>query len=562
MRASRKDWDQKRFTRNLLYVYMGVLALYGCKALYDGIWLRLSLISLVLGICLFALSSLRRSPRLAGEILLFAGFTGINLAIYTNGGLASFATLILLVVPLFAFPISTKRSSYFWFAMTLLTYCVYYVLSLMGYTPANLTVHDQRANHAFFGIMAVAIPLYFIAMKFMNIVDNYARKIKSQLRELKDEAFKRHNAEVVAQKASEAKSFFLANMSHEIRTPLNGIVGIVDLLNDVPMEDKYKQYIRTLNEASHLLLNQVNDILDFSKIESGEFQLLKTTFSIKHCLTGLASLFKLSAEEKGLAFHLQLPDNLPDAVYSDEKCVRQIISNIVSNAVKYTEQGHIRLFVDYENEQLTFCCEDTGLGISEDTLARLFTPFTQDYTEQKQFIQGTGLGLSITHSLCQLLDGSIDVESEEGKGACFRVTLPMPARASLETQFQAQHNITEFVVWVAEDNPVNQMVINGLLKKIGCPHEVYDDGEQLLAALSQAPNMPDVILSDIQMPNMNGYELIQALRTQEKWQTLHVVALTANATSEEQQRAIESGFNGFLTKPIERGKLLEYLSKI
>lgn len=562
MAKPRSIWDRKRFLRNLIFIFIALLAWYFVKSIIDGIPLRTVMVIILLTMVISAYALLQRHTHLAGHLVTITGFVGLNSAVFTSGGLLSYAILSILIIPIFALPISGRKAAHTWLAISFLTYSLYYVAWLNDIEIPNLSEGDNRAHHAFFGVLVLLFGIYSLALAFMATNEHYARKIKSQVRELKEEAFKRHHAEQAAYRASEAKSFFLANMSHEIRTPLNGIVGIVDLLNDAPVDAKYKQYIQTLNEASHLLLEQVNDILDFSKIESGEFKLLETSFSIKACLSGLASLFKLSAEDKGLNFTMEVSDNLPEAVYSDEKCVRQVISNIVSNAIKYTTEGSVHLKADYQHDTLLFVCKDTGLGISDEALEHLFTPFTQDYSEQNQFIQGTGLGLSITHSLCDMLEGSISVESKLKEGSCFTIRIPMPARESLETQFQSQHDVTEFNVLVAEDNPVNQLVIKGLLKKIGCPHKVYDDGQKALAAIADMPTLPDVILSDIQMPNMNGYEFIKAIRSDESLQHLHVVALTANATAEEQNRAIESGFNGFLTKPIERGKLLEYLSRI
>ena len=562
MTTPRSIWDRKRFLRNLIFIFLALLAWYLVKSIVDEIPLRIVINIMLLAMVISAYFLLQRHTNTAGHIVIFTGFLGLNSAIYTSGGLLSYAILSLLIIPVFALPISGRKTAHVWLAISFITYCIYYMAWTSGLEIPNLSTGENQANHAFFGIIALLIGIYSLSVAFMNTNEHYAMKIKSQVRELKEEAFKRHHAEQAAYRASEAKSFFLANMSHEIRTPLNGIVGIVDLLNDAPMDEQYKKYIRTLNEASHLLLEQVNDILDFSKIESGEFKLLETSFSIQACLKGLASLFKLSAEEKGLNFTMTISPDLPDAVFSDEKCVRQVISNIVSNAIKYTQEGSVTLEAQYKDETLVFYCRDTGLGISEEAQDNLFTPFTQDYSEQNQFIQGTGLGLSITHSLCEMLEGSIDVESKINKGSCFIIRIPMPPRESLETQFKTQHNVQEFNVLVAEDNPVNQLVIKGLLKKIGCPHMVYEDGKKALQALIDMPTLPDVILSDIQMPNMNGYELIKAIRADERFQHLHVVALTANATAEEQNRSVEAGFNGFLTKPIERGKLLDYLANI
>ena len=560
MQDTNDIWDQKRFIRNIIVVFSVIILWFFTNAIIDDIQFRIVMCLIISTLLLLSAITLKHSVRITGELLLLSGFLSINSEIYTNGGLTSYATVVLLVIPVFALPVAGKRSAFFWLAMSFISYLGFLFAHENGFEMTHYNDGKDQTRRIFFDASLILFGIFTLTLNFMDVNLRYARKIKEQLLALREEAYLRHKAEQDAQKASEAKSFFLANMSHEIRTPLNGIVGIVDLLNDAPLDEKYKHYIQTLNEASHLLLGQVNDILDFSKIESGEFQLLKTQFSMQECLAGLSSLFKLSAEDKGLEFHSHFY-NIPETVFSDEKCIRQLVCNITSNAIKYTESGSVCLTAKYEDGQLLFTCTDTGLGISEKAQTHLFEPFSQDYSEQKQFIQGTGLGLSITQSLCELLDGKIDVKSKIGVGSTFSLTLPMEARDALEKQFAKEHDVKEFNVLVAEDNPVNQMVIKGLLKKIGCSFHVCEDGKQALDYL-KSNALPHILLSDIQMPNMNGYQLIKAIRQDPELNNLHVAALTANATAEEHQKTIDTGFNGFLTKPIERSKLLAYLSKM
>lgn len=556
------SWNQSRFLQTLAYIYCVLLGYFTLIAYIDGVTLRLINGAVTILFVLLALLLIPRNIKLAGQVLLFSGFLGINLETLTTSGFHSYAITALIVLPVLALPIAGRRSGFFWLFVSVATYIAYYLALLNEIEIPNLSSEEEKAKHEFLGTLGLIVGIFVLSFTFMKINRNFSKQIKKQIVDLKNEAEARKQAESEAKIASQAKSFFVANMSHEIRTPLNGIVGIVDLLNDAPLDEHYRKYMRTLNEASHLLLEQVNDILDFSKIEKGEFHLMKTDFSLNECLQGLSSLFKYSAEEKGLTFNFDISSDIPPAVNTDEKCVRQVISNIISNAVKYTPRGSIEIKTKYQAPYFTLVCSDTGLGISEEALENLFQPFVQDYSKDKQFIQGTGLGMSITQSLCTLLGGSIEVESTVGQGATFTICIPMDAKASLEEQFKNEHNVQDFNILVAEDNQVNQLVIKGLLKKIGCPHQVYDDGQLALENLKSQPVLPDVILSDIQMPNMNGYEFVSAIRRDPKLESLHVVALTANATAEEQKRALESGFNGFLTKPIERGKLLEYLSRI
>lgn len=557
-------WDRPFLIRSVIHISLVVSLIFLVKAHLDDVQPRVIVTLLTVCALIVARSTYLRYPNATVQLILLMGYLSFNVSMYTNGGLYTIAATAMVIIPALALLIGTRLTAALWLSVVALTFLIYYLAQQQGYDFPNLTLESKRDFHAFLGLFGLLFGVYAIVHFFSKINHLYADSLNRHIVNLEAESERRRQAEQSAKKASEAKSFFLANMTHEIRTPLNGIVGVVDLLNDTQLHGQQLLYVQTLNEASHLLLGQVNDILDFSKIESGEFKLSPASFSIRECLSGLFSLFEISAQNKGLAFTVQFSDTLPDSVSADEKCVRQVVSNIISNAIKYTPSGSIHIEVDYhlsnDKHHLVFSCRDTGLGISREALKTLFSPFTQDKTEENADIEGTGLGLTITHSIVNIMGGAINVESEPQLGSEFNVTMPMEAvNTSKPSQPEAQ-DFSHLYAMVVEDNRVNQLVIKGLLKKLGCQFTICNDGLEALDKLADEV-LPDIVLSDLQMPNMNGYQLVQAIRAKPKLQHILVVALTAAATSEEHQRTQAAGFDGFLTKPIEKHKLLEYLAK-
>lgn len=554
-------WDRLSLIRGIIYISLVATFVFLIKAYVDDVLPRILVTLLTLGALIIALSNYRRYPNTSVQLILIMGYASFNVSIYTNGGFYAIGATALVIIPALALLIGTRLIGVGWLIIVALTFLAYFLAIQNGYEFPNMTTQSKRDFHALLGLLGLLFGIFAIVFNFSRINSLYAENIAQHILSLKAESEKRRLAEQAAQKASEAKSFFLANMTHEIRTPLNGIVGVVDLLNDTELHGQQLLYVQTLNEASHLLLEQVNDILDFSKIESGEFQIVIAPFSIRTCVAGLFSLFELSAQHKGLDFKTNLTSTIPDMVASDEKCFRQVVSNLISNAIKYTPSGSIYIDLDYTAGNIIFSCRDTGIGISSEAKENLFEPFTQDSNKENTGIQGTGLGLSITKSICEIMGGKIELESERHAGSEFKVTIPMSSVDDIQIIAEEDHRLADIHVLVVEDNRVNQLVIKGLLKKLGCQYTVCGDGLIALENLMTNP-LPDLVLSDLQMPNMDGYQLVKSVRANDQLKHLHVVALTAAATAEEHRRTQEAGFNGFLTKPIEKSKLLEYLYRV
>lgn len=554
-------WDRLSLIHGIIYISLVATFVFLIKAYVDDVLPRIFVTLLTMAALIIALSNYRRFPNTSVQLILIMGYASFNVSIYTNGGFYAIAATALVIIPALALLIGTRLIAVGWLVIVALTFLAYFFANQNGYEFPNMTTQSKRDFHALLGLLGLLFGIFAIVFNFSRINSLYAENIAQHILTLKAESEKRRLAEQAAQKASEAKSFFLANMTHEIRTPLNGIVGVVDLLNDTELHGQQLLYVQTLNEASHLLLEQVNDILDFSKIESGEFQIVIAPFSIRSCVAGLFSLFELSAQHKGLDFKTNITSSIPDMVASDEKCFRQVVSNLISNAIKYTPSGSINIDLDYKDGNIIFSCRDTGMGISNEAKKYLFEPFTQDSNKENTNIQGTGLGLSITKSICEIMGGKIELESERHAGSEFKVTIPMSSVDDIQSIAEEDHRLADIHVLIVEDNRVNQLVIKGLLKKLGCQYTVCGDGLIALESLMTNP-LPDLVLSDLQMPNMDGYQLVKSIRANDELKNLHVVALTAAATAEEHKRTQEAGFNGFLTKPIEKSKLLEYLYRV
>ncbi len=372
------------------------------------------------------------------------------------------------------------------------------------------------------------------------------------LRQARDAA---EEAAHLAADANRAKSQFLANMSHEIRTPLNGVLGLADLLLDTTLDDRQRRYVETISRSGHALLTLLNDILDFSKIEANKLHLETAPFCVIEVVRWVTDMMRVSAEKRGLRMTLVAPSDIP-ALLGDEGRIRQVILNLVSNAIKFTEEGEITLVVEVDTAPQGVFIEvsvtDTGVGMSLETLERLFSPFTQADASTTRKFGGTGLGLSICKSLIELMGGRIGVESQLGEGSTFWFKLALAvAEHGLPAPTPPPHvdDLTGCRVLLVEDNPTNQLVAKGMLKRLGCEVEVADDGAAAVALAEQ--RLYDVILMDCQMPHMDGYTATRAIRKlAPPISEVPIIALTASTMSGDEDRCRQAGMTDYLAKPI------------
>ncbi len=367
--------------------------------------------------------------------------------------------------------------------------------------------------------------------------------------------------------ASRYKSEFLARMSHEIRTPMNAILGMSELALRDQNIDRAHEHLATIKKSGTNLLSIINDILDFSKIESGKMEIVLSDYLFASLIADVSNIIKIKAQEASLEFKVDIDDHIPKALFGDEARVRQVLLNILNNAVKYTSEGIVSFTVtgtevDADKAILTIDIADSGRGIKEEDIGKLFTDFVQLDLEGSKSIEGTGLGLAITKKLLVAMGGDITVRSEYGKGSTFTVTLPQGI--SRKEIFDVERPVSIFKapdarVLVVDDVSVNRIVAKGLLSMYELRVHACVSGEEAVASV-QAEEY-DLVFMDQMMPGMDGVEATAAIRNLagERFQKLPIIALTANAISGAKEMFLENGFNDYLTKPINPQRLGEIL---
>ena len=372
-------------------------------------------------------------------------------------------------------------------------------------------------------------------------------------------------ARAAAEAANYAKSQFLANMSHEIRTPLNGVLGMAQAMEQDPLTELQRDRLAVIRRSGDMLLAILNDILDLSKIEAGKLELEAASFDLEELARGAHAAFTAVANKKGVCFDLAIEPRAAGGYVGDSTRVRQILYNLVSNALKFTEAGQVRVDLFALPHGFGMRVEDTGIGIAPDRVAHLFQKFEQADASTTRRFGGTGLGLSICRELAQLMGGAIAVESQIGCGSVFTVTLPLerstepvaPTLAALvENIPEAALGERPLKVLAAEDNSVNQLVLKTLLHQAGVHPTLVGDGVAALAAWEQEDW--DLILMDMQMPLMDGLDATRAIRAREASSMrlrTPIIALTANVMSHQLATYVEAGMDGFVGKPIEVGEL-------
>ncbi len=377
--------------------------------------------------------------------------------------------------------------------------------------------------------------------------------------------------QVLEREANAAKGVFLANMSHELRTPLNGILGLAHLAQTANDDEKVEDYLGKIQISSKKLLGIINDILDFSKIENESIELESQPFNMGDVFFESKIILQAEADRKGLFLHCIMDEDIPILLQGDALRLSQILLNLANNAIKFTEKGGVTLSARIieaaeQGLRILFTVQDTGIGISAENVEKLFTEFTQAEASTTRRYGGTGLGLTIVRRLAELMGGKVWVESELGKGSAFMCEIPFVkahTQAAVETQIPHQpkvaEDITDVRVLLVEDNEINTLIATEVLEQFGCIVDCAGDGLVALSKLEK--NTYDIVLMDIQMPNMDGLEAARRIRKEERYDTLPVVAISAHAMVQDHEKSCEAGMQDHITKPFNPEMLRHIIYK-
>jgi signal transduction histidine kinase/ActR/RegA family two-component response regulator len=495
-----------------------------------------------------------------------AWFTYTSLACF-NGGHHSAPAMWYVTVPVFAIALCGTRAGVLWTLASIAAIVTFYAARENGFAfPDEATVSGKRFLE-FSGLLGVLTCVYFLMSLFKWMEHNAQQAITAALAK--------------AQAADRAKSEFLANMSHEIRTPMTAILGFADYLDDSTLDRTGSQdALQTIKRNGEHLLAIINDILDLSKIESGKLVIEQVRCSPRQIVADVIELLQVRIAAKGLAATTHFDPRVPQHVLTDPTRLRQIVLNLVSNAVKFTETGGVQVIVRWRDQNesrplLQIDVVDTGIGMTPDQMSRLFQPFTQADSSTTRRFGGSGLGLAISHRLAEMLGGTITASSVCGAGSTFQLLLPTPALAadgsgdslrSSDSALRRQQKelnrlpLTGRRLLLAEDAPDNQRLIMYVLRKAGADVTLAENGAVAceLSLAAQHEGKPfDVVLMDMQMPIVDGYQAVKQLRQAGYHEP--IIALTAHSMGSDRQVCLDAGCDDFATKPIDRARLISLI---
>ncbi|WP_435249125.1 ATP-binding protein [Vibrio sp. nBUS_14] len=366
-----------------------------------------------------------------------------------------------------------------------------------------------------------------------------------------------------AEESERATRDFVAMINHELRTPLNGLLGSAELISDTTLNSSQREIVNNLSQSGEFLRTIINDLLDYSKINAGMLDLIPKKFALHDLRNTIESIFVNRAIEKQLEFNISVASNMPSHFQGDLERITQLFVNLIGNAIKFTEEGHVNVDIEWDKNQFVFSVEDTGVGIAESAYKTLFEPFTQADNSSSRNYEGTGLGLTICRKLVALMNGDIGVTSVVGTGTRFTISIPlqvvdMPTESDrVAIGFESEGELSLLKVLVVDDIKMNQIIIQQMLSKYEIEPTIAGNGVEGLELASD--NEYDIVFMDCRMPVMDGFEATQKLR--EKGYTKSIVALTAGTTLEERERCIKSGMDDILSKPYTSNDLKDMLKK-
>ena len=419
-----------------------------------------------------------------------------------------------------------------------------------------------------------ALELYYANQQLKEINKNQESIIQKRTKDIEKSRDALMKAKKIAEEATKAKSEFLSNMTHELRTPLNGVIGLSEIVLNEKLDENVREMLENIRFSANHLSGVINEILDFSKIEAGKITFDELQFNLPQLINNNHKNLSLSAKKKGIDFILEYDNSIPQSLRGDPVKLNQILNNIIGNAIKFTENGFVKLTCKLKNydkdEELAiieFIVVDTGIGIKKDQIKNIFNSFIQsDNTISRKF-GGTGLGLTITKNFIELQGGTIDVTSKHGKGSTFTFDLPFKheknAPVFKEAENPFENKAVNANILVVDDVMINQLVVSKILSKWNSAVDIASSGKEALYLLKQKKY--DLVLMDVQMPEMSGIEATKIIREDGEYSdvsNIPIIAFTANAFEESQKQVLDAGMDGFISKPVNPEKLFNEIKSI